>query len=257
MKKLAVCIAMALIATGVHAKEWKNIRIGVDPTYAPFESKAPSGQLTGFDIELGDAICAKMHAKCEWVENDFDGLIPALNVKKIDAIVSSLSITDKRKEQIAYSDKLFNSPSRMIAKDGSGLMPTVESLKGKRVGAEQGTIQETYIKTYWQPKGVTLVPYQNQDQVYSDLVAGRIDAAFQDETQASIGFLKTARGKGFAFAGASIEDKKTLGEGTGVGLRKSDDDLRMQLNVAIKAIHADGTFDKLAKKYFDFNIYGH
>ncbi|MCY0387610.1 ABC transporter substrate-binding protein [Robbsia sp. Bb-Pol-6] len=257
MKKLAVCIAMALVATGVSAKEWKNIRIGVDPTYAPFESKAPSGQLIGFDIDLGNALCAKMHAKCEWVENDFDGLIPALNVKKIDAIISSLSITDKRKEQIAYSDKLFNSPSRMIAKDGSGLMPTVESLKGKRVGVEQGTIQETYIKTYWQPKGVILVPYQNQDQAYADLVAGRIDASFQDEVQASIGFLKTPRGKGFAFAGASIDDKKTLGDGAGIGLRKSDDDLRTQFNAAIKAIRADGTYDKIAKKYFDFNIYGH
>lgn len=257
MKKLAVCIAMALVATGVSAKEWKNIRIGVDPTYAPFESKAPSGQLVGFDIDLGNALCAKMHAKCEWVESDFDGLIPALSVKKIDAIISSLSITDKRKEQIAFSDKLFNTPSRMIAKDGSGLMPTVDSLKGKRVGVEQGTIQETYVKTYWQPKGVTLVPYQNQDQVYSDLASGRIDAAFQDEVQANIGFLKTPRGKGFAFAGPSVDDRKTLGEGAGVGLRKSDDDLRTQLNAAIKAIRADGTYDKIAKKYFDFNVYGH
>jgi len=259
MKKLVLCIAMALVATGVattaSAKEWKTIRIGVDASYAPFESKAPDGQLIGFDIDLGNALCAKMKAKCEWVQNDFDGLIPALRARKIDAIMSSLSITAEREKAITFSSKLFDAPARMIAKDGSPLKPTAESLKGKNVGVEQGTTQETYAKTYWQPKGVNIVSYQNQDQVYTDLKSGRLDATLQDEVQASVGFLKTPNGAGFAFAGPEVEDAKIIGQGTGVGLRKEDKDLVSQFNGAIAAIHKDGTFTTLEKKYFDFSIY--
>lgn len=257
MRKLAICLALALSASGAFGKDWQSIRFGVDASYPPFESKAPSGQLVGFDIDLGNALCAELKAKCVWVESDFDGLIPALKAKKFDGILSSLSVTDKRREQIDFSDKLFNAPARMVAKAGSGLQPTVASLKGKRVGVEQGTTQETYAKTYWQPKGVQVVSYQNQDQVYADLIAGRLDATLQDEVQASVGFLKTAHGKGFEFAGAEVSDPKTIGEGTAIGLLKDNTELKAKLNTALAAIHKNGTFDKLQKKYFDFDIYAH
>jgi histidine transport system substrate-binding protein len=258
MKKLALCVALAVMATGAMAKEWKTVRIGVDASYPPFESKAACGQVVGFDVDLTKALCARMNAKCVWVEQDFDGIIPALKGKKFDAIVSSLTVTDKRREQIDFSDKLFDAPARMIAKTGSPLLPTAESLKGKRIGVEQGTTQEAYAKAYWEPKGVTVVPYQNQDQVYADLTSGRLDAALQDEIQADAGFLKTPRGKGFAWAGPEVKDPKTIGEGTAIGLRKEDADLRTMFNRALAQVHQDGTFTKLEKQYFDFEIYpGH
>ncbi|WP_027799780.1 ABC transporter substrate-binding protein [Paraburkholderia dilworthii] len=258
MKKLALCVALAVMATGALAKEWKTVRIGVDASYPPFESKAASGQVVGFDVDLTKALCTKMNVKCVWIEQDFDGIIPALKGKKFDAIVSSLTVTDKRREQIDFSDKLFDAPARMIAKAGSPLLPTAESLKGKRIGVEQGTTQEAYAKAYWQPKGVTVVPYQNQDQVYADLTSGRLDAALQDEIQADAGFLKTPRGKGFAWAGPEVKDPKTIGEGTAIGLRKDDTDLKTMFNRALAQVHQDGTFTKLEKQYFDFEIYpGH
>lgn len=247
---------MSLVAAGVHAADWSTIRIGVDPSYPPFESKAANGERVGFDIELGNALCAKMKAKCVWIDSDFDGLIPGLRAKKFDAVISSLSVTDKRREQIAFSNKLFSAPARMVARAGSALRPTPESLKGKRIGVEQGTTQETYAKTYWQPKGVQVVPYQNQDQVYADLISGRLDAALQDEVQASVGFLKTPRGKGFAFAGPEVKDDKIIGEGTAVGLRKQDADLKKKFDDAIAAIHQDNTYQTIQKKFFDFDIYG-
>lgn len=260
MKKPALMIALALClaatAVGAYAKDWQEIRIGVDASYPPFESKAPNGKVVGFDVDLGNALCARMHAKCIWVESAFDGLIPGLKAKKFDAVMSSMTITDQRKEQIAFSDKLFNAPARMIAKAGSPLRPTVASLRGKSIGVEQGTTEEAYAKAYWAPKGVRVVPYQNQDQVYADLMSGRLDAALQDEVQADIGFLKTPRGKGFAWAGPEVKDAKTIGYGTGVGMRKEDTDLQTNFNKALAAIHQDGTFDKLQKKYFDFDIYG-
>jgi lysine-arginine-ornithine-binding protein len=256
MKKLALCIALAAIATGAYAKDWSTIRFGVDASYPPFESKGTDGKLTGFDIDLGNQICARLKAKCVWVENDFDGMIPALKAKKFDGVLSSMSMTPQRAEQVAFSDKLFNTPTRLIAKKGSTLLPTPESLAGKTIGVEQGTIQETYAKTYWEPKGARIVPYQNQDQVYTDLLSGRLDGALQDAVQADIGFLNTPRGAGFQFAGKDIVDAKILGNGAGIGMRKDDVDLKEKIDKAIADIIKDGTYKAIEKKYFVFDVYG-
>ncbi|WP_153101984.1 ABC transporter substrate-binding protein [Paraburkholderia hayleyella] len=254
MKKLLAALTVALLATvsiGAHAKDWSTIRFGVDASYPPFESKGPDGKLIGFDIDLGNEICARLKAKCVWVENDFDGLIPGLKAKKFDGVLSSLTITPQRAEQVSFSAKLFDTPTRLVAKKGSTLQPTPESMTGKSVGVEQGTIQETYAKAHWQPKGAKVVPYQNQDQVYADLVSGRLDAALQDEVQADIGFLKTSRGAGFQFAGKAIPSGAAA-----IGLRKEDTDLKASIDGAIASMLKDGTYKKLEKKYFDFDIYG-
>lgn len=259
MGKLVSSFLVALILTSAlsaQARDWATIRFGVDPAYAPFESKAQDGTLVGFDIDLGNEICARLKSKCVWVQNDFDGMIPALNAKKFDGILSSMSQTPKRAEQIAFSSKLYNAPARLVSKRGTNLLPTPESLTGKTVGVEQGTVEETYAKTYWAQKDVKVVPYQNQDQVYSDLIAGRLDAALQDEVQADIGFLKTPRGTAFEFAGGALLDTKVLGDGTAIGIRKEDGDLKARVDKAIAEIIRDGTYQKLERKYFDFDIYG-
>jgi lysine/arginine/ornithine transport system substrate-binding protein len=254
--RLILLCAVLAIPSAVVAKEWKVIRFGVDPSYPPFESKAPDGSFVGFDIDLGNALCAKLNAKCVWVENDFDGMIPALQARKIDAVLSDMSVTEKRRQQIDFTNKISFSPTRMVAKSGSNLLPTSESLRGKNIGVEQGTIQETYAKTYFEPGGANVMSYQNQDQVYADLKSGRLDASLQDEVQASVGFLKTPEGKGFAFAGPELDDPKILGSAAAIGVRKGDPDLRDALNRALAELISDGTYKAIAKKYFDFDIYG-
>ncbi|TKI03838.1 histidine ABC transporter substrate-binding protein HisJ [Martelella alba] len=259
MKKLVkvLPILFALASAGsVFAAVPKNIKIGTDPTYAPFESKDSSGKLVGFDIDLAKDLCKRIKAKCTFVESDFDALIPSLKAKKIDAIISSMSITEKRQQEIDFTDKLYAADARLIAKAGSNITPTVESLKGKHVGVLQGSTQEAYANANWQPKGIDVVAYQNQDQIYSDLTAGRLDAAFQDEVAGSEGFLKQPAGKGYAFAGPSVKDDKFFGVGTGMGLRKDETDLKNALNKAFADMRKDGTYNKLAKKYFDFDVYG-
>ncbi|CAB3808238.1 Lysine/arginine/ornithine-binding periplasmic protein [Paraburkholderia caffeinitolerans] len=251
MKKLALFMAILAIATSAFAKDWSTIRFGVDASYPPFESKAADGKLVGFDIDLGNEICKRLNAKCVWIEQEFDGMIPALKAKKFDGVLSSMSMTPQRQEQIAFSSKLFNTPTRLVAKKGTNLLPTAESLKGKTVGVEQGTIQETYAKANWAPKGVNVVPYQNQDQVYADLISGRLDGALQDAVQADIGFLKTPRGAGFEFAGKEIPS-----DGAGIGLRKEDTDLKAKIDKAIADMLKDGTYKKIESKYFDFDVYG-
>ena len=249
-------VACMLAASTVFAANAQDLRLGVEPGYAPFEVKTPEGKLAGFDIDLGNELCKRIAANCTWVEGEFDGLIPSLKAKKIDAILSSMSITEQRQKEIDFTDKLYGSPVRLVAASGSTLLPSVEALKGKQVGVFQGTTAETYAKEQWASKGINVVTYQAQELVYADLVNGRLDAAFQDAVAANDGFLKQPQGKGFAFAGPEVNEVKYFGVGAGIGLRKEDAALKAQLNKALADMIKDGTYATIAKKYFDFDIYG-
>jgi lysine/arginine/ornithine transport system substrate-binding protein len=255
--RLAPCIvaAMAVFTSNCHADSAAIIRFGVDATYAPFESKTPEGKLVGFDIDMGNEICARLKAKCLWVENDFDGMIPALKARKFDGIVS-MGNTRQRAEQIAFSAKLYYTPTRLIAKRGSKLLPTTSSLAGKSIGVQQGTIQETYANAHWRQNGVRIVAYENQDQVYADLISGRLDATLQDAVQADYGFLRTPRGAAFAYAGNNIDDKATLGGEGAIGIRKQDIALKERIDQAIAGIIKDGTYRKIENRYFNIDVYG-
>lgn len=256
MKKSLFAVLLAGLAFTSSTMAATQVRLGVEPGYAPFEYKKPDGSLVGFDIDLGKEICKRIDAKCTWVESDFDGLIPALQAKKIDAILSSMSITPARQKQINFSDKLYGTPARLVTEKGVELAPTAKSLKGKRVGVFQGTTAETYAKQMWLKKGVDVVTYQNQDIVYADLVNGRLDVAFQDAVAADDGFLKRPVGKNFHFSGPEVNDPQYFGVGAGIGVRKADTELLAKINKALAAMHKDGTYQKIAKKYFNFDIYG-
>ncbi|WP_459447833.1 transporter substrate-binding domain-containing protein [Erwinia amylovora] len=147
---------MAITAAGnAFAAGPKTLRIGTDPTYAPFEMKNAEGQLTGFDIDLANEICQRMETKCTFVESDFDALIPSLQATTVDAIISSLSITANRQQEIAFSATLSAANPRLIAPNGSTIQPTLASLRGTTIGLLQGTTQETYANQHWRPQGVT------------------------------------------------------------------------------------------------------
>lgn len=255
-RKIMQIAAMALVFSQAHAADIKEIRFGVELGYAPFETKAPNGDLQGFDIDLGNEMCRRIQAKCVWVENDFDGLIPALKAKKIDAILSSMSITPQREKEIDFTNKLYSTPAQLVAAKGVNLQPTPASLAGKRVGVLQGSTAETYAHDLWLPKGVDVVVYQNQDLAYEDLVSGRIDATFLDSVSASEAFLNKPQGADFAFTGDQVNDAKYFGVGAGIGVRKDNPELKEVLNLTLAEMRKDGTYDKLAKKYFKFNIYG-
>ena len=191
---LAVSALISAAPLAAQAKPLTQITFGVDATYPPFESLSPSGKFVGFDIDLGRAICAELKVKCVFVSQSFDGIIPALQARKFDAILSSMTVTPERSQQIDFTSEMYNEPTSLITKKGSGLKPTAASLKGKTVGVESGTIQESYAKAYWQPAGVNVISYPGQDQVYADLLSGRLDASLQDSVEADYGFLKTPKG---------------------------------------------------------------
>ncbi|MEB0039766.1 MULTISPECIES: transporter substrate-binding domain-containing protein [unclassified Pseudomonas] len=250
LSALAICLA----AGSAMAKEYKELRFGVDPSYAPFESKAADGSLVGFDIDLGNAICAELKVKCKWVESDFDGMIPGLKANKFDGVISSMTVTEAREKVIDFSSELFSGPTSLVFKKGSGVTSDPATLKGKTVGYEQGTIQEAYAKAVLDKAGVTTKAYANQDQVYADLTSGRLDASVQDMLQAQLGFLKSPAGAGFEVS-KPITDP-LLPAKTAVGISKGNKDLKALLDKGIKALHADGKYEEIQKKHFgDLNLY--
>ncbi len=252
---LLVALVLAMFAGPSLARDWSTVRVGVDATYKPFTYKTPDGKLAGFDVDIANALCVQMKSKCNFVESSWEGIIPGLRANKFDAIISSMSITEDRKKAVAFTDKYYQTATIVIAKAGS-IDGSPASLKGKRVGVLKASIQENYAKGELVPKGANVVSYDSTQQSYLDLKSGRIDAVVVDKFEGQGGFLNTADGKGFAGAGPELSDEKYFGSGAGIAIRKEDADLRDRFNAALKTIRANGTWKKLADKYFDFDIYG-
>ena len=116
-RSLIALAALACAAVTAHAQapDWKKIRIGVEGAYPPFSEVDKDGKLKGFEIEYAQALCAEMKAECTLVQQDFDGLIPALQARKVDAIIASMSITEERKQRVAFTNKYYQTPARFVA----------------------------------------------------------------------------------------------------------------------------------------------
>jgi putative lysine/arginine/ornithine/histidine/octopine transport system substrate-binding protein len=246
MKKLAIFMAAAMIVSGT-AVAADKIRMGTEGAYPPFNQIDPSGKLTGFDVDIGNALCEQMKADCEWVTQDWDGIIPGLLAKKYDTIIASMSITDERKQAVDFSERYYSNSLRYIAKKGSGL--DVMNLKGKSVGAQRATIAGQYLEDKLTGT-VDIKLYDTQENAYIDLAAGRTDAVLGDML-VNYEWLNSDAGKGFEFVGESFNRSDIIG----IAVRKGEDDLRMKLNAAIKAIVDNGTYAKINAKYFPFSIY--
>jgi polar amino acid transport system substrate-binding protein len=253
----SIVLGAILVLAGVAARADDVIKFGVaaEP-YPPFSSKDASGKWVGFEIDLMDAVCAQMQAKCQLVETAWDGIIPALQEKKIDVIWSSMSITDERKQKIDFTDKYYNTPAVFIGPKSEEIkidFSNPDSLKGKIIGVQTSTIHANFVNKYF-GKTATIKTYDTQDNCNADLAAGRVDLVLADSI-ALQDFLKSDQGKDFEVKATAPKDP-IFGEGVGGGVRKDDQTLRQKLNAAIKAVRSDGTYNKIAKKYFDFDVYG-
>jgi polar amino acid transport system substrate-binding protein len=253
MKTLAVAgLALAMPMMSAAQAEVK-IGVAAEP-YPPFASPDASGEWKGWEVEIAFAICKAAKLDCKIVPVAWDGIIPALTSKKIDAIFGSMSITEERKQTIDFSDKYYNTPTGIMAAKATKVDATPESLKGKIIGVQISTIHENYAKKYF--TGAEIKTYQTQDEANQDLVAGRVDAV-QADAIALKDFLATNDGKACCeFKGDVKDDPEILGAGVGAGIRKGDTELKTKINAGIKQIRSDGTFDTISKKYFDFDIYG-
>ena len=244
-KSLFLSVALVLLANSPAAADLK-IGVAAEP-YAPFSSKDASGKWVGWEVDVMDALCAEMKEKCELVETAWDGIIPALTAKKINVIMSSMSITAKRKETIGFSNAYYASAAVLVGAKNGDMDITPAHLAGKTIGVQVSTIHAAYLDKYYAATS-TVKTYQTQDEVDQDLAAGRIDYVMANGT-ALDGFLKSDQGGCCEAKGAVPTDVAILGEGVGAGVRKEDAATAEKFNTAIAALAAAGKFDAITAKY--------
>lgn len=248
---LAVAAAVALAAGAAAAQDRMQLKIATEGAYPPFNTIGPDGKLSGFDVDIADALCKQMQADCELVVQDWDGMIPALQAGKFDAIVASMSITEERKKQVAFTDRYYTTPLSLAAPKDSPLASTdAAALAGKVIGAQASTTQADYATDYYGKAGAEVKLYPTQEEAATDMVNGRTDAVISDKFQL-MDWLDKA-GKDCCRMVGDIAGTETE---AGITIRLGDDALRDRLNAALGAIRADGTYDKIREKYFAFDIY--
>ena len=246
---LATCWPLAQ----AQAPDWKKVRVGVEGNYPPFSKLGADGKLAGFDIDIALAVCRQIGAECTLVQQEWDGMMPALNAKKFDMIVASMTITEERKKAADFSDPYYDVPSRWVAKAGAFKDASPASLKGKKIIVLRNSPRAKFVADNHKEADVLLV--NKETDIYMELVAGRGDIGFGSSVVSSEAFLKKPEGKGFAQVGPTVR-LDGGGGGVGIAFRKGESALRDKVNGALKAIRKDGSYKKLADQYFDFDVSG-
>jgi polar amino acid transport system substrate-binding protein len=190
-----------------------------------------------------------MKVECSVVTSDWDGIIPALNAKKFDFLVSSLSITDERKQAVDFTDRYYSNKLQFIAPKNVDFKTDKESLKGKSIGTQRATLAGSWLEDNY-GSDIDIKLYDTQENAYLDLTSGRVDAILADK-YVNYDWLKTKEGQDYEFKGEPVVESDEIG----IAVRKGDDALRNKLNAALKEIIADGTYKKINDKYFPFSIY--
>ena len=277
LKKLSLGILISFFVTFSVLAD--KIKIGTEGAYPPWNAKDASGKLIGFEVELANELCKIMGHECTIVEQDWDGMIPALLMRKFDAIMAGMSITDERLKTINFSQGYADEVASLAVMKGSNLtsMETSEginlskksgsakkdlktitaALKGKTVCVQTATIHQNFLESGEVGK-INVRTYKTQDEVNLDLAAGRCDVALA----AAVAFTDYAdkSGKPVVLVGPTFSGG-AFGNGVGVGIRKSGDgaigkrdaQLLKDFNKAINEARKQGIISKLAIKHFGFD----
>ncbi|WP_375593480.1 ABC transporter substrate-binding protein [Algihabitans albus] len=269
---LALTAAVALgLATAPASAE--TVRIGTEGAYPPFNFMDENGQLQGFDVDIAQALCEAAEFECEFIIQDWDGIIPGLLAEKYDAIVASMSITEERKQVVDFTNKYYQTPAKFVQRKGAGhviaegvsadetignvdeITFDTDGLDGVVVGVQSATIHEAFLQDNFGDL-VEIRSYGSQEEANLDMAAGRVDLLLADSIVLDESFLQTDDGADYEFVGPGFTDARWFGTGVGVAVRQEDDALREAFNAAIEKIRADGTYQQIADQYFDFDVYG-
>jgi lysine-arginine-ornithine-binding protein len=248
----ALGVAAGLGIVQAHAAD--KVKVGFSPEpYAPFWTQDTAGKWGGFEVELIDALFKQMGKDYELVPIAWDGLIPALQEKKIDAIMNSMSATEERKQVVDFSDKYYMTTVSFYGRKEDAFDYSEAGLKGKVVAVQTSTSQLNWLQQKW-GNVVEIKLYDTQDNADADLAAGRVDYGLADTVYTAEGFLKSDAGKDYELKGKPVDDP-LIGGDVGAAMRKGDP-LLSEVNAAIKALRENGTYKKINDKYFTFDVYG-
>ncbi|PNK61087.1 ABC transporter substrate-binding protein [Psychrobacter sp. FDAARGOS_221] len=229
-------------AEGNANSEAQTLTIATEGAYAPFNYTDSDGNLGGFDVDISNALCEQMQATCEIVSQDWEGIIPGLKAKKYDAIVAAMSVTPERAQQVDFTDPYFTNSLVFIATKDSDFDPTQEQMiNGRKIAAQRSTISSQWLETTYPQADIQM--YDTLNNAFLDLESGRVEAMISDKLPA-IDWLSSNKDE-FTIKGDDIE----IDDNFAIAVRK-EDPLKQQLNEALTAIKADGTYDAIKEKHF-------
>jgi len=256
---VSAAVALALAAGGAAAQTDGVLRIGTEGAYPPWNFTSPSGELIGFEIDLGNALCERLDVRCEWVAQDWDGMIPALLQGRYDAIMAGMSINDERRQRIAFTHGYATTPAHFVAHVDSPYreLETVEEViaaldEGAPVSAQVATIHHAFLEQH--VPGADLRTYETQERLNLDLAAGRVEVGLADSSGWD-DFLGSEEGQSFGNFGPGLTgaDFAIFGEGVGIGVRPDDTELLARLNAALCEMAEDGSLAALTEEWFGFD----
>ncbi len=244
--------AVLLALSAGQAAAQQKLKIGTEGAYPPFNYAQADGTLGGFDIDLGKALCEEMKVECEFIVQDFDGSIPALQAGKFDAIIN-ITITPERAEKVDFTHKYYQTPPAIaVPKDSTIASTAPNDLKGKVLGVQSATIHANYAEQKY--AGSEIKAYPTGDDARTDMANGRLDA-MMDGTILLTEWLKTEAGACCKLLGVIAADPAIHGPGVGIALPKGST-LTPKLDAAIDAMRANGKYKEINDKYFTFDVYG-
>jgi polar amino acid transport system substrate-binding protein len=254
---LLSCLALAMLNISApsisSAAEDKKVRIAVEGAFPPFNYLDSKNNLQGFDVDIAKALCDAAQLECEFVIQEWTGMIPNLLANRYDAIISSMSMSAERREKVAFSQKYYDSPSVFIVRKGADIAGTsTQDLKNLRLGVTAATSQENFTKTFYGEVATTI--FQASPDLYKGLADGKVDIILEDKLAIYDWLANTKAGSCCEFKGADIKNTEYFGDGAGIALRPSDKDLLSKFNAALEKIQASGTYDTINAKYFPFSI---
>lgn len=248
LKMMLVAVTATMTMAGPVAAQ-DTLRIGTEGAYPPFNQINQDGELEGFDIDIANALCEEMDRECEFVTQDWDGIIPGLLAGKYDAIIASMSITPERDKAVDFTERYYSNKLRFAAKKSSDIEPTEQSLEGKTVGAQRATISAEWLEENMGDV-VDIKRYDTQENAFLELDSGRIDAVLADMLVA-YEWLNSEEGSDYEFKGEAVYE----GDKIAIAVEEGNNELRKEFNEAIDAIREDGTYQEINEKYFPFDIY--
>lgn len=238
--KAATTETAAVPASG----EQRSIRIATEGAYPPFNDLSADNKPIGFDVDVINAVCAKMNAKCDIVVQDWDGLIPGLLTKKYDAIIAGMSITPERQEKVDFSEPYFANTMIWLAKNDGSFDP--KAVKNKILGGQRSTTGAAYIAEHYEGKdGNRVQLYDSYVNAYLDMKAGRSDAVMAEKASAADWLKSDDNSKTFGLIGEEIDNNDNLG----IAVRKGDA-LKADFDKALAELKASGELAKIEAKYF-------
>lgn len=251
---LAGAAGIALAArTPARARQWREVRIASEGARPPYNYLDANGELAGFEIDLGQELCARMGAACIFVTQDWDGLVAGLNEGRFDAIMAALEITEARLQTMDFSKPYARMPnSFVVPREGDLRGTSPASLKGRSIGVEADGAHQSFLENVYPDSEIKT--YAGLEEAILDLAEGRVDAVFGDK-DAVMDFMKNRREAKCCRTLDDIpRDPAFFAEGIGIGLRQADQDLKEMFNKALDEAIVDGAFARIRTKYFDFDI---